>query len=84
MGHGLVFTSFQMCRRVPAWLSCLAHHSCIARAMAFDVLRIITAKIIMKYKFRLAPGETGLRVLEDMKDQLALNPGHLMMVFEKR
>lgn len=52
--------------------------------MAFDVLRIITAKIIMKYKFRLAPGETGLRVLEDMKDQLALNPGHLMMVFEKR
>jgi len=61
-----------------------AHHSCIARAFAFDVLRITTAHIIKKYKFCLAPGETGRRVLEDMKDQLAPNPGHLTLLFEKR
>ncbi|TAQ86938.1 hypothetical protein B7494_g4735 [Chlorociboria aeruginascens] len=61
-----------------------AHHSCIARAMAYDVLRITTAQLIKKYRFSLAPGETGRRVLEDMKDQLAPNPGHLTLVFEKR
>ncbi|KAI9643581.1 hypothetical protein NHQ30_008202 [Ciborinia camelliae] len=61
-----------------------AHHSCIARVMAIDVLRITTAQVIKKYRFSLAPGETGRRVLDDMKDQLAPNPGHLTLVFEKR
>jgi hypothetical protein len=61
-----------------------AHHSCIARVMAVDVLRITTAQLIKKYRFGLAPGETGHRVLDDMKDQLAPNPGHLTLVFEKR
>ncbi|KAI0896941.1 cytochrome P450 [Annulohypoxylon nitens] len=61
-----------------------AHHSCIARAMAIDVLRITTARLIMKYRFRLAPGETGRRVLDDMKDQLAPNPGNLTLLFELR
>ncbi|KAK0634267.1 cytochrome P450 [Bombardia bombarda] len=61
-----------------------AHHSCIARVMAIDVLRITTAQLIRKYRFRLAPGETGKRVLDDMKDQLAPNPGELTLMFELR
>ncbi|KAK4185891.1 cytochrome P450 [Podospora australis] len=61
-----------------------AHHSCIARVMAIDALRITCAWIIKKYRFRLAPGESGRRVLEDMIDQLAPNPGHLSLVFEFR
>ncbi|KAI1270202.1 cytochrome P450 [Xylariaceae sp. FL1019] len=61
-----------------------AHHSCIARAMAIDVLRATTARLISRYRFRLAPGETGRRVLEDMKDQLAPNPGHLSLMCELR
>lgn len=52
--------------------------------MAIDVLRITTAQLIKKYRFRLAPGETGERVLRDMKDQLAPNPGQLVLLFEKR
>ena len=52
--------------------------------MAIDVLRITAAQLVKKYRFNLAPGETGHRVLEDMKDQLAPNPGHLALIFEKR
>ncbi|KAF7531612.1 hypothetical protein G7054_g8695 [Neopestalotiopsis clavispora] len=61
-----------------------AHHSCIARVMAIDVLRVVTARLIKRYQFALAPGETGDRVLSDMKDQLAPNPGHLQLVFQLR
>lgn len=65
-------------------LALAAHHSCIARVMAMDALRITAAWIIRKYRLRLAPGETGRRVLEDMRDQLAPNPGHLTLAFELR
>ncbi|KAK2591112.1 hypothetical protein QQS21_011200 [Conoideocrella luteorostrata] len=61
-----------------------AHHSCIARVMATDMLRATTARLIYHYHFRLAPGDTGRCVLEDMKDQLAPNPGHLKLCFEAR
>ncbi|KAI0202863.1 cytochrome P450 [Astrocystis sublimbata] len=60
------------------------HYSCIARPMAIDVLRATTARLIKRYRFRLAPGETGKRVLEDMKDQLAPNPGNLTLIYELR
>ncbi|KAL2259505.1 hypothetical protein VTK26DRAFT_6795 [Humicola hyalothermophila] len=60
------------------------HHSCLARLMAMDMMRCVTAKLVSKYRFRLAPGDTGRRVLEDMKDQLAPNPGKLSLCFELR
>lgn len=56
----------------------------MARPMAQDTLRIVTAKLLLKYRFRCGPGETGRRVSEDMKDQLAPNPGHLSLVFQQR
>lgn len=52
--------------------------------MAQDTLRIITAKLAIKYRFFCGPGETGRRVFEDMKDQLAPNPGHLSLCFQLR
>ncbi|GAP85608.1 putative cytochrome P450 [Rosellinia necatrix] len=60
------------------------HHSCIARPLAIDVIRATTARLIKRYRFRLSPGETGKRVLEDMKDQLAPNPGNLTLLYELR
>jgi cytochrome P450 len=60
------------------------HHSCIARVMATDMLRATTARIIKNYQFKLAPGETGRRVLQDMKDQSAPNPGRLELCFAPR
>ncbi|EMR70914.1 putative cytochrome p450 protein [Eutypa lata UCREL1] len=59
-------------------------HSCIARVMANDMLRVTTAQLVKRFRFRLTPGETGRRVLENMKDQLAPNPGHLALRFELR
>ena len=52
--------------------------------MALDMMRCVTAKLVKKYRFRLAPGDTGRHVLEDMKDQLAPNPGRLALCFELR
>ncbi|KAI1819124.1 cytochrome P450 [Xylaria intraflava] len=78
-------TRREMVRNVAAYSPWgTAHHSCIARAFAIDVMRITTARLIQRYRFHLAPGETGKRVLEDMKDQLAPNPGHLTLTCELR
>ncbi|KAI0890641.1 uncharacterized protein GGS22DRAFT_151470 [Annulohypoxylon maeteangense] len=52
--------------------------------MAIDVPRITTAQLISKHRFRLAPGETGRRVLDDMRNQLAPNPGSLTLLVELR
>ena len=52
--------------------------------MANDMLRVATAQLVKRFRFRLTPGETGRRVLENMKDQLAPNPGHLALRFELR
>lgn len=52
--------------------------------MATDMLRATTARLIKNYRFRLAPNDTGHRVLGEMKDQLAPNLGQLSLCFEKR
>lgn len=52
--------------------------------MASNTVKATAAHIIKKYTFRLATGETGRLVLEDMKDQLAPNLGHLALCFELR
>ena len=37
-----------------------------------------------KYRVRLAPGETGRRVYDDLKDYVAPMPGQLDLKFEPR
>ncbi|ORY67582.1 cytochrome P450 [Pseudomassariella vexata] len=44
----------------------------------------VTATLVKKYRFRLAPGETGMRVMGDMRDQFTPNPGGLDLCFELR
>lgn len=48
--------------------------------MATDMLRITTSQLIKKYHFELAPHDNGKRVLGEMLDQLAPNPGPLSLV----
>lgn len=62
----------------------IGRHSCIAHVMANDMLRVTIAQLVKMFRFRLTPGETGRRVLENMKNQLAPNPGHLVLRFELR
>ncbi|KAF3767922.1 cytochrome P450 [Cryphonectria parasitica EP155] len=61
-----------------------SHHSCIARAMAHDMLRIVTFQLVKKYRFRMAPDEIPGSAPKDMKDQLAPQPGNLSLCFELR
>lgn len=44
----------------------------------------VIARLIKKYRFCLAPGETGNRVMDDMTDQFVPYPGALSLCFEKR
>ncbi|KAB8269091.1 benzoate 4-monooxygenase cytochrome P450 [Aspergillus minisclerotigenes] len=60
------------------------HHSCLGRALATDILRLVTARVVGKYHLRLPPGETGDQVLGDLKDQFTSNPGRLRLKLELR
>jgi cytochrome P450 len=60
------------------------HHSCLGRQLAMDTMRRVTARLIKKYRFHLAPGETGLCVFNEMVDQFTANPGNLSLCFELR
>ncbi|KAJ5905858.1 uncharacterized protein N7473_002774 [Penicillium subrubescens] len=62
----------------------LGHHSCLGRALAMNDVRLITARLVQRYRFRIPPGETGDAVLRDLKDQFTSNPGRLRLVFELR
>ncbi|CEO60507.1 hypothetical protein PMG11_05132 [Penicillium brasilianum] len=62
----------------------LGHHSCLGRALAMNDMRLITARLVQRYRFQLPPGETGEEVLRDLKDHFTSNPGRLRLVFELR
>ena len=47
-------------------------------------IRFLAALLISKYKFTFAPGDDGLSVVRDAKDNIALVPGPLNLVFEPR
>ncbi|KAJ6126977.1 hypothetical protein N7523_002589 [Penicillium sp. IBT 18751x] len=60
------------------------HTSCLGRALAMNDMRLITARLVRKYRFRIPPGETGDSVWKDLKDQFTSNPGRLRLRFELR
>ncbi|PYI01926.1 benzoate 4-monooxygenase cytochrome P450 [Aspergillus sclerotiicarbonarius CBS 121057] len=60
------------------------HHSCLGRFLAMDEMRLVTARLVKKYHFRMPPGETGECVLRDMRDQFTATPGRLRVRFELR
>ncbi|KAF3389296.1 hypothetical protein F1880_003834 [Penicillium rolfsii] len=62
----------------------LGHHSCLGRALAMNDMRLITARLVKRYRFCIPPGETGDAVLHDLKDQFTSNPGRLRLLFELR
>ncbi|KAI5862504.1 cytochrome P450 [Durotheca rogersii] len=60
------------------------HTSCVGRPLAIDSLRLVTARLIKKYKFKFAPGEDGSGMDKHMKDQFVPNPGNLQLCFKLR
>ena len=45
-------------------------------------LRLVLALLVSRYDFAFAPGEDGLRTIEDAKDQFTNVPGKLELVFK--
>ncbi|OOF94575.1 hypothetical protein ASPCADRAFT_26369, partial [Aspergillus carbonarius ITEM 5010] len=60
------------------------HHSCVGRFLAMDDMRLVTARLVKKYRVSLPDGETGERVLGDLRDQFTATPGRLRLRFEAR
>ncbi|KAH9905674.1 cytochrome P450 [Xylariomycetidae sp. FL2044] len=60
------------------------HHSCVGRPLATEILRLTVARLISRYTFSFAPGESGNRVFDDTCDQFTTNPGALTLCFKLR
>lgn len=54
---------------------------CIGKNLAYMELRTLTARILLEYDFKLAPGEDGTRLLTKMKDHFTVDMGSLDLVF---
>ncbi|ORY18574.1 cytochrome P450 [Clohesyomyces aquaticus] len=57
-------------------------HTCLGRHLAADEMRLIVARILTKYQYKIVPG--GDRVEVDLRDQFATKPGSLRVSFELR
>ncbi|KAI1505902.1 cytochrome P450 [Biscogniauxia marginata] len=60
------------------------HHSCLGRAFALHIMRYVLAKLVKKYRFRLAPGDNGKLAYDEMIDQFTTKAGSLSLCFELR
>ena len=47
-------------------------------------MKLVTARLVKRYKLRFAPGEDSDRVIRDWKDQFAARPGQLRLEFKLR
>ncbi|KAF2260598.1 putative benzoate 4-monooxygenase cytochrome P450 [Lojkania enalia] len=59
----------------------IGRYSCIGKNLALAEIRFVTALLVSKYHITLAPGEDGISVWKDMKDQFTAVPGKLELVF---
>ena len=62
----------------------IGRFACVGKNLALAELRFVTALLVSKYDIAFAPGEDGVKVVEDMKDQFTAAPGKLELVFTAR
>ena len=62
----------------------LANNSCVGKFLAMDVMRLVTARLMKKYRIHPALGVENNRVKEDLKDHFTSKPGRLRVMFEMR
>ena len=59
-------------------------YGCIGKNLAISELQVVVALLVSKYQIKLAPGEDGTKVTEQMKDRFTALPGPLSLTFEAR
>ncbi|OCL04252.1 cytochrome P450 [Glonium stellatum] len=62
----------------------VGRRACVGKNLALIQIRLLTSALLLKYRVRFAPGETGVAVEDNMKDQLTAQPGKFYAIFEKR
>ncbi|KAL9122404.1 MAG: hypothetical protein Q9187_001041 [Circinaria calcarea] len=59
----------------------IGRFACVGKNLALAEVRFVTALLVSKYDITFAPGEDGIRVWKDMKDQFTAAPGKLELIF---
>ena len=59
-------------------------YSCVGQALAIKEISYVVAVIVSKYDVGFAPGEDGVAVWKEMKDEFTMKPGNLDLVFTPR
>jgi cytochrome P450 len=54
---------------------------CIGKGLAYMQLRTLTARILLEFDVKFAPGEDGKRILTETKDHFTVDVGGLDLVF---
>lgn len=57
---------------------------CVGKGLAMKSLTYLTGLLVLKYDIDFAPGEDGVRVWSEMKDDFTAVPGDLKLVFKAR
>lgn len=60
------------------------HYGCVGKNLALLELRFVFALLVQRYDIGFAPGEDGVRVWKEMKDQFTAALGRLELVFNVR
>ena len=56
----------------------------MGKNLALSELRFVAALLVQKYVIGFAPGEDGVRMTRDLRDQFTAAPGELNLSFELR
>lgn len=54
---------------------------CIGKQLAYMQIRTLTARILLEFDVRFAPGEDGKRILTETKDHFTVDVWSLDLVF---
>ena len=57
---------------------------CIGKQLAYMQIRTLTARILLEFDVKLAPGEDGRRILRETKDHFTVDVGALDLEFMSR
>jgi cytochrome P450 len=58
--------------------------SCVGRVLATDVIKCTAARLVRKYSFSLAPGESASGVTSDVRDTFMPRPSDFYISFKVR
>lgn len=59
-------------------------YSCVGQNLALMELRFVVSLLVRKFRIGFAPGESGEKLLTDLRDQFTAAPGKLQLQFQLR